>query len=244
MRNESSARHRRGSHALVLLAGCCLGTPSICTADETGETGAEDFNFRLELATLGLHNWAAIGRLRPAASGDFEQAGASTGASIHWNVRPWARGTLLFGLDAAVLGNDTSIHHAREDLLVRGFQLTPSVKLVFDDGDGPRYSLDAGVGYYEFDISEVGTFWFGEDAETALWRSSTFGGYLGMTAEFASTKTRRSMGFFVSGKVHYVGLGKVADEGPGASAFGTLGPDAGTLSGPLVMFQIGFHLRR
>jgi len=189
---------------------------------------------------LGFQNWDELSRLTPAGGGSFDSGGFNLGGAFHWRMRERERNDLLVGLDFALFSNESGIRHIREDLLSRGLYVTPSVKLIFDDGAGPRYALDLGVGYYLVDIAEVESY-YGGYSEDELWEDSAFGGYIGASVDFPTEASNRRRGFSISAKIHFFDLGVVSDEGFFLVSPGTLGPNAGSLSGPVIMFQFGYH---
>ena len=189
---------------------------------------------------LGYYKWDQLAQLSSAGGGSFNANGVSLGGASHWSVAEWGRSDILAGFDFALFSNESNVRHVSEDVISRGLYITPSIKLMFDNGTGPRYSLDFGLGYYLVDIAEVISF-NGGYSEDELWEDSAFGGYVGATVDFPTKKSNWERGFFMSAKVHYFDLGKVADEGFVFSS-GTLGSDAGNLSGPVVMLQFGYHM--
>ena len=146
-------------------------------------------------------------------------------------------GEWLLGLDLAFFSHGSDIAGPISDLTTRGFYLGPSVKWTF--GDTQRFSLDAGAGYYEFDIAEVESTFY-TFTEVEYWSERTGGGYLGLTWDIASP-SRRNNGVTLSLRSHFVDLGTVAN----ASGLGgfPLGTDAGELSGPIYQFQVGYRWR-
>jgi hypothetical protein len=107
-------------------------------------------------------------------------------------------------------------------------------------GSHHRYSIDAGIGYYLLDMVELA----GEypmSFETQLWEESTVGGYVGATIDIGGGDPGRNRGVMLSFKTHFVDFGVVRDEN--ALLPQTLGPNAGDLSGPVYMAQIGYRWR-
>lgn len=188
---------------------------------------------------MGFQSWDELAGLTPAAGGRFDSGGLNLGGAVHWRLREWGSRSLLVGLDSAMFSNESDVPHIREDLMSRGFYLTPSVKLMFDAGTGPRYAADVGLGYYVTDLAEVELF-SGGYAESQLWEDAAFGGYVGASMDFGPRDGDRRGGFSMSAKVHFFDLGEVGDEGA-AVLFGTLGSNPGSLSGPVVMLQFGYH---
>ncbi len=224
----------------ILCIVTLAGTPSLSVAQAPDEELQSERRLRKEIF-LGYHKWDELAELSPAAGGSFDSNGFNLGAAFHWRMGEWGRSDVLAGLDFALFSNDSNVRHIGDDLISRGLYITPSIKLMFDNGTGPVYALDFGLGYYLVDIADVSFFDFGGYSEDQLWEDSAFGGYLGASVDFPSKKSNRLAGFSMSAKIHFFDLGKVADEGPVFVAPGTLGSDAGSLSGPVVMLQFGYY---
>lgn len=234
------AKNRPRYKTLLLLASLWLcGAPAVVVAQSSPPQPSDPRRVRSEVF-FGAQNWSELSELTPAAGGSFDSTGVNLGAAFHWRLRERERSDLLAGIDFALFPNESNVRHLSEDLLSRGLYVTPSVKLLFDDGDGPRYGLDFGFGYYLVDIAEVETA-FGGYFEDELWEASAFGGYIGASIDFPTEASNRRRGFSMSAKIHFFDLGVVSDEGFVAATRGTLGPNAGSLSGPVIMFQFGYH---
>ncbi len=191
---------------------------------------------RYEFA-LGAHSWPNLADLDAARGGTFDAVGFNINLAAHWPVKRYAEAELLAGIDLGLFSNDSDIRFTSESITARNGYLVPSVKWMF--GRRHRYSLDAGIGYYLQDIAEVAGdypfYW-----ETQLWEEGAAGGYLGGTIDFRGGEPSRSRGFMMSLKIHFVDFGTVRDEGPLPP---TLGEDAGTLSGPVYVYQVGYRWR-
>lgn len=224
----------------ILFIVTLAGAPSLSIAQAPDEGLQSDRRLRKEIF-LGYHKWDELAQLSPAAAGSFDSNGFNLGAAFHWRTGEWGRSDVLAGLDFAFFSNDSSVRHIGDDVISRGLYITPSIKLMFDNGTSPVYALDFGLGYYLVDIAEVTLFDFGAYFEDQLWEDSAFGGYVGASVDFPNKKRNRLAGFSLSAKIHFFDLGKVTDEGSVAIARGTLGPDAGSLSGPVVMLQFGYY---
>jgi len=223
---------------LILFIVMLVGPASVSVAQTPEEELAHDRRVRGEVF-LGYHQWDALAQLSSPDNEGFSSGGVNLGAGVHWGVSEWGRSNILAGFDFALFSNESNIHHISADVTSRGLYLTPSVKLMFDNGTGPRYGFDFGLGYYLVDIAEVISA-NGGFSDDEVWEDSAFGGYAGVTVDFPTRKSNWRRGFFMSAKVHYFDLGNVADEGF-VFGPGTLGPNAGNLSGPVVMLQFGFH---
>ena len=191
---------------------------------------------RYEIA-IGAHSWPALAELNAARDGEFDEVGFNISLAAHWPVRRFAASELLAGVDIGLFANDSNIRFISESLTARNGYLVPSVKWMF--GDRHRYSLDAGVGYYLQDIAEVAgeypMIW-----ETQLWEDNAIGAYVGGTVDFMGGVPSKSRGVMMSLKVHLVDFGTVRDEGRLPP---TLGQGAGSLAGPVYMYQIGWRWR-
>lgn len=211
-------------------------------APETASHAQDDVEWvttsrgRYEIA-IGGHSWPGLAELDTARDGEFDEGGFNISFAAHWPVRRFAASELLVGVDAGLFANESDIRFISDSLIARNGYLVPSVKWMF--GDRHRYSLDAGVGYYLQDIAEVA----GEypmNWETQLWEDSALGGYVGGTVDFGGGVPSNSRGVMMSLKVHLVDFGTVRDEGPLPP---TLGQDAGRLTGPIYMYQVGYRWR-
>ncbi len=191
---------------------------------------------RYEIA-IGAHSWPGLAELNTARDGEFDAVGFNISFAAHWPVRRFAVSELLAGVDAGLFATESNIRFISESLIARNGYLVPSVKWTF--GERHRYSLDAGIGYYLQDIAEVA----GEypaNWETQLWEDGALGGYVGGTVDFGGGVASNSRGIMMSLKVHLVDFGTVRDEGRLPP---TLGQDAGRLSGPVYMYQVGYRWR-
>ena len=239
-------RVRTSIPVLIALSSALLATqyasaqsPSDTVEQAPDEGLRVDGRARSELF-LGYYKWDQLAQLSSAGGGSFNANGVSLGGASHWSVAEWGRSDILAGFDFALFSNESNVRHFSEDVISRGLYITPSIKLMFDNGTGPRYSLDFGLGYYLVDIAEVVSAYGGYEDE--VWEDSAFGGYVGVTVDFPTKKSNWKRGFFMSAKVHYFDLGNVADEGLAPIARSTLGSNAGNLSGPVVMLQFGYHV--
>ena len=191
---------------------------------------------RYEIA-IGAHSWPALAELNAARDGEFDEVGFNISLAAHWPVRRFDASELLAGVDIGLFANDSNIRFISESLTARNGYLVPSVKWMF--GDRHRYSLDAGVGYYLQDIAEVAgeypMIW-----ETQLWEDDAIGAYVGGTVDFMGGVPSNSRGVMMSLKVHLVDFGTVRDEGRLPP---TLGQGAGSLAGPVYMYQVGWRWR-
>jgi hypothetical protein len=186
---------------------------------------------------IGAHHWPGLADLDAARDGEFDAVGFNINLAAHWPVKRFRDSELLAGIDLGMLSNDSNIRFISESISALNIYVVPSVKWMF--GRRHRYSLDAGVGYYAQDITEIVSdyplYW-----ETQLWEESAAGGYLGGTVDFGGADLSRTRRVMMSLKVHFVDFGAVRDEGRLPP---TLGRDAGRLAGPVYMWQLGYRWR-
>jgi hypothetical protein len=190
----------------------------------------------------GVSHWADLRDLSPVSPGRFDSVGFVIDFAAHWRMRQWGSNELLFGFDLGGFSHGSDVYHVREEIVLRGMYLTPSVKWQFGS-TGARYSLDAGLGYYFADIAEIDTSgYYGYYccySEVQLWDNESLGGYIGTTIDFGRAARRDGGGFTMGAKVHWLDLDTVRDEGRFLPV-ATLGPDAGRLTGPVVSVQLGY----
>jgi hypothetical protein len=190
----------------------------------------------------GLSQWADLHDLAPVSPGRFDGVGFVIDFAAHWRMRQWGSNALLFGFDLGGFSHDSDVYHVREEVVLRGMYLTPSVKWQFGS-TGARYSLDAGLGYYFADVAEIDTSGYYSYyccySEVQLWDNESLGGYIGMTIDFGRAARRDGGGLTMGAKVHWLDLGTVRDEGRFVPV-ATLGPDAGRLTGPVFAVQLGY----
>lgn len=223
---------------LLILGSLLLTVATPLAAEESGANASR--GVRLE-ASIGIQDFGALSDLRPAAGGRFRKGGLGLGGSAHWTMRESERADLLLGVDLYTFSNDSTVFHVANDVQFRALQLTPSIRFSFDSGAGPRYLLGFGVGYYEADITELSNYWWGLQSERELWRDSSPGGYISFDIDFPRRKHETGHGFFMSVRLHSVDFGRVSDERFAGAGTGTLGTNAGDLSGPLTVLHFGYQ---
>ena len=192
---------------------------------------------RYEIA-IGAHSWSGIAGIDPVRDGSFDEIGFNISIAGHWPVRRFDDSELLFGADLGFFANESSIPFITEDITARAAYLAPSLKWMF--GHNHRYAVDAGLGYYLLDIAEVAGE-YPDNFETQLWEEGAVGGYVGGTIDFGGGRPGRIRGVMVSLKMHFVEYRQVRDEIPFPPP--TLGQDAGDITGPVYMVQVGYRWR-
>jgi hypothetical protein len=107
-------------------------------------------------------------------------------------------------------------------------------------GHKHRYSLDAGAGYYLVDIVELAGD-YPLTVETEIWEEGAVGGYVGATVDIGGGDPARNRGVMLSFKTHFIDFGSVRDQSSLLPQ--TLGSNAGDLTGPVYMMQLGYRWR-
>lgn len=220
----------------ILIAGAMVAASDVARAGDDIEWVTTSRG-RYEIA-IGAHSWPGITELQPARRGEFDDVGFNLSMAGHWPLHRFDHSELLVGVDLGLLSNDSNVRFVTEELYSRAGYLTPSVKWMF--GQNHRYSIDAGIGYYLMDMVELAGS-YPESVETELWEETAVGGYVGATIDIGGGDPGRNRGVMFSFKTHFADFGTVRDENPGLPR--TLGDDAGDLSGPIYMFQIGYRWR-
>lgn len=192
-----------------------------------------DSKARVEL-WLATTSWPALGDIQPVAGGSFDSTGYGLGAAIHAQFREFENSELLIGFDAWIDGTDSNITGPVETLFARHLYIGSSLKWLV--GASRTFSLDTGVGCHLTDMAQVNTN-YGGWAEFESWEKSRLGGFVGASWDFGRRRPEKRMGMFLSMKVHYVDFGRVYDEDILIAPL--LGPNAGSLDGPIYMLQFG-----
>jgi hypothetical protein len=229
MTNKQAASRIAG----VLLATLMLAGPAMAHEEDPPTPGA-----RWDLS-LDMPVWPALVDLQPVAGGSFDDLGFGIGASFHWPVRQLASSDLLLGFDINIAATDSNIRGSYATLLARQLYLGASLKWLF--GTGRNKSLDAGIGYHEVDMAQVDAEWYGT-WEYEHWSSSKPSAFIGATWDIGAGRPHKKSGLFVGFRAYFADFGRVYDE-DFAPPRPTLGPDAGTLNGPLYFLRIGYSAR-
>jgi hypothetical protein len=210
-------------------------------AEEQAEEGPAPGK-RWELS-LNLHNWSALGDIKPAVGGSFDTVGIGLSGAVHWPVMQLGSGEMLLGFDGGFMTSSSNSPGLQNDLVTTQIFISPSFKWMF--GDNHRISLDGGIGWHWLDISEIDasyTYLYGGTGfQAQYWEESTFAPYVGATWDVRAGTTQNAGAFSLGLKVHFLDFGLVRDEDPALPV--TLGSMAGDLAGPMVVLQFGAAFR-
>jgi hypothetical protein len=189
-----------------------------------GQVGFADI-WNLEVAAT-YASWDSLGDLDPLGrGGPFETEGPGWEASIESSLTRWGSGILFGGFTVGMAGFNS-------DVFLEGFpdgnalDLTYAVvTLTWRLGErGNRFfDIDAGIGSYYANSLYIDCTAIPEcfDAESSVNRA---GGYIG-----ASGSVWR--GLKIGARVHYADFGVI----------GSIGPESGTLEGPMLTIQVGWE---
>lgn len=159
---------------------------------------------------IELPSWPALQDLRPAGGGSFDSVGFGIGGAWHTPVRSYANSELLLGTEISIAATGSNIAGFYEDLLARQFLLGLSAKWLL--GAARNFSLDGGIGYYEVDIAEVDTSWWGT-MEYEYWSASAGGAFLGVTWDVGAGRPGNDSGLSLGVRAHFVDFGSVEGQG-------------------------------
>lgn len=184
-------------------------------------------------------SWPALSDLEPEAGGSFNSTGFGIGASAHWPVGEFEASTLLIGVEGAFMSTSSNIPVYLDELLARDGYVGLSTKWLV--GDKRAFAFDAGLAYHLLDITQLESDNWYDYQEFQSWEESALGGFVGMTWDSWAGKPGKNGGLALALKVHFVDFGTVQDEDIFVEP--VLGPDAGTLDGPLYVLQVGYSSR-
>ncbi len=119
----------------ITIFAMLVGPPSLSVAQVPDEGLGGNRRARGEVF-LGYQKWDGLAQLSSPDDGSFSSGGFSLGGAHHWNVGQWGHSDILAGLDFALFSNESNVHHISEDVISRGLYITPSIKLMFDNGRG------------------------------------------------------------------------------------------------------------
>jgi hypothetical protein len=220
----------RFSHALLVTLLFAFASPAYAQEAELGSRWS---------VSLDLLVWPSLTDLEPASGGSFDSLGFGLSASWHTPVARFASSELLLGIDGMIGGTDSGINATYDQLIARQFYLGGSVKWAF--GDARNIALDAGIGYHQVDMADVGYSWW-TSIENEHWRAESASVFVGATWDVGAGVPGKSSGLSLGFRVQHADFGTVSD----TDRFGiypALGPDAGDLNGPLYILRIGYSGR-
>jgi hypothetical protein len=175
---------------------------------------------------IELPSWPALQDLQPAGGGSFDSVGFGIGGAWHVPVKTFDNSELLLGTEISIAATGSDIAGFYEDLLARQFLVGLSAKWLL--GSARNFSLDGGIGYYEVDIAEVDTSWWGT-LEYEYWSASTGGAFVGATWDVGAGRAGHGGGLSLGLRAHFIDLGGVDGEGP--------------LDGPMYTLRIAYSGR-
>lgn len=190
-------------------------------------------------ASLDLLIWPSLTDLQPQSGGSFDSLGFGLSGSWHTPVAQFGSSELMLGIDGMFGATDSGINATYDQLMARQFYLGGSVKWAF--GDARNFALDAGVGYHQVDMADVSYSWW-VSYENEHWSGEAPSWFVGATWDVGAGRPGSTSGLSLGFRVHFVDFGTVSDSDR-FGVFPALGPDAGTLEGPLYMIKIGYSGR-
>lgn len=224
------------TRTLTLIATASLAVFSTASVGQELPTEASA-GIRYE-AWLALPSWPSLNDLQPEAGGSFKQIGYGIGAAAHWPFRRLDNSELLLGVEGAIMATDSDVPVLLDDLLARHGYLAVSAKWML--GSARNVSLDAGLAYHLVDIAQLETD-YNRAGEFESWEESAPGLLVGATWNVGARTPDQNSGLSLGLRVHFVDFGTVRDEE--VFFMPVLGADAGDLSGPLYVLQIGYRWR-
>ncbi len=193
---------------------------------------------RWEIWLAGTY-WSGVNDLLPSAGGSFNEVGFGIGGGAHWPVATGAMGELLVGLEGGALSHDSDIQGYFEDLVSRDGYVAFSTKWI--PGKPAGISFDAGYAYHLVDMSQVDNdYWYSYE-EYESWEDSAGGPFVGISWDSWVGREGKDAGLTLGFEVHFVDFETVRDEN--VTVTPVLGPNAGTLDGPVYLFQLGYSSR-
>lgn len=189
---------------------------------------------------LAATYWPSLGDLQPQAGGSFDSYGFGLGGSAHWPMAETENSEFLLGAELAVLGHESDIPSFLDDVSGTDGYVALSAKWML--GDNRPVSLDAGYAYHFVDITHFEDDYFYYDSEDfESWDDNASGPFVGLTWDTWAGRAGKNGGISLAFAVHFVDFGTVRDEN--IDLLPVLGPDAGTLDGPIYFLQIGYSSR-
>ena len=223
--------------------GCFVVFVALVSSAHAEDQAEEEAPGRRWEISLNLHNWAALGDIKPAVGGSFDTVGIGLSGAVHWPVMQLGSSEILLGFDGGFMTSSSSSPGIESDLVTTQIFISPSFKWMF--GDNHRISLDGGVGWHWLDISEIDasyTYLYGGSGYQAqYWVETAFAPYVGATWDIRAGTTPNAAAFSLGLKLHFLDFGAVRDEDAALPV--TLGSMAGDLAGPMVVLQFGAAFR-
>lgn len=224
---------RVGRSLLILVAGSLFAGANAAAQEE-------DFPKMRWEVWLAATYWSGLNDLLPSAGGTFDEVGFGLGGGAHWPVASGARGDLLVGVEGGLMSHGSDIQGDFEDLISRDGYVAFSAKWM--PGAPRGLSLDAGYAYHLIDMSQVEDDYFSYSYEEfESWEDSAGGPFVGISWDSWASRPGKSSGLSLGFEVHFVDFETVRDEDIYITP--VLGPNAGTLDGPMYLFQLGYSSR-
>lgn len=183
---------------------------------------------------FGISSFPGLEDIQPLTGGGFDTTGFGIGGAWHWPVKQFGNSELLVGIDGSIEANDSNVSGYLGQLSARHLYLGVSAKWAL--GSSRSFYLDAGGGFHDIDTAELSEYWYG--VEHVTWRKSTAGAFVGATWDIGAMRPGKTAGLSLGFKAHFVDFGTVYDKDIFIDPI--LGPDAGELSGPIYILQIGY----
>ncbi|MGI9234014.1 MAG: hypothetical protein ACR2RD_10325 [Woeseiaceae bacterium] len=203
------------------------------------ESHEEPSGMRWEM-WLAATYWPAFGDLQPLEGGSFDSYGFGLGGSALWPIAETENTELLLGAELAVLVHGSDVPTFLEEVVGTDGYLALSTKWML--GNKRSVSLDAGYAYHWIDISQVDYDYFNYDSDDVeIWDDGASGPFVGFTWDTWAGREGKNGGLALAFRVHFVDFDTVRDED--INVLPVLGPDAGTLDGPIYLLQIGYSSR-
>lgn len=181
-------------------------------------------------AAAGYQHWGGISDLKPAAGGSFDSGEFVLDASIHWRLARFEDRRIMIGLQAGGGGDYSSDIEAFVGDLRASTSYVAGSAIV---GVADRGFMEIGAGSYRVTM-----------------RDSRFSGQSDLLPDGAprsKVHEQREVGLFVGGGVEFESTDKLALtigvklHSPEFGDVPELGPDAGSLSEPMLTLQFGFR---
>lgn len=186
---------------------------------------------------LSVPGWPGLSDLAPAAGGTFDDYGLGLGGAFHWPVQRYG-GRLMLGIEGAIQAIESNVTAYLDDLLARDGYLAVTTKWL--PGQSQSLSFDAGIAVHQLDITQLGSGYY-PFFEFQSWEKIALGALLGVTWDVGGDRPGAQRGLSLGLRVHLVDFGTVRDEDILIAP--VLGTNAGDLSGPIYVLQIGYRWR-